>query len=131
MGAEECRLRPRPARTRPRARAELHQLVEALSRRGYDEALHWIHHDPEDPWDAARIEAALRPFYREYEAIRSDPRARQPDRTLFREGEGGRFDIHHVLLDDRDENCWNIEGWIDAEAAKPGEPLLRLRRIGT
>jgi len=120
-----------PHELQARARAELHQLVEALSRRDYDEALRWIQRDPEDPWDAARIEAALRPFYREYESIRSDPPARQPNRTLFRQREGGRFDVHHMLLDDLDENHWNLEGRIDAEAAELGEPLFRLRRIGT
>jgi hypothetical protein len=36
-----------------------------------------------------------------------------------------------MLLDDLDENHWNLEGRIDAEAAELGEPLFRLRRIGT
>ncbi|MED5262536.1 MAG: DUF3516 domain-containing protein [Myxococcota bacterium] len=115
-----------------RARAELHQLVRALADRDYEEAMAWMH--PGDPaeWDAQRMEAVLAPFYEEYERIRFDPSARQAHRTVFRARGPGAWDVHHVLVDDRDDNDWNIEGEIRIDGSRePETPLVRIRHIGT
>ena len=115
-----------------RARAELHQMVRALAGRDYEEAVEWIHPEEHAEWGAQRIEAALAPFYEEYERIRFDPSARQAHRTVFRARGPGTWEVHHVLVDDRDDNDWNIAGEIRIDGStEPKTPLVRIRHIGT
>src|SRR5690606_7709004 len=46
-----------------RLRSEMHLLVHALSLRDWEEAAERVASEADDPWDAARFEAALAPFF--------------------------------------------------------------------
>jgi hypothetical protein len=121
-----------PRALRARIRSELMDLVRAISQRRYDEAAAAIHPSAADgKWGAAQIEAAVEPFYAEFERMVFDPRARQAHLCVITERAPRLWDIHQVLLDDQDENQWNVEGEVDLrEERNPSKPLLRLRRIG-
>jgi len=118
-----------------RVRAELHRLVHALSRRDYEEAALCVRADPDDPWDAARFEAALAPFYAEHAEIVFTPAARQAHWTRIRAGAPGatrRFAVSHTLLDPAGDHFWSLEGEVElAPGTAPEGPLLALRRIGS
>jgi superfamily II RNA helicase len=117
---------------RARVRSELHGLVRALARRDYAEAARCVAQDPDDAWDPARFEAALAPFFDEYEHIVFEPRARQAQHTKLDPSGPRRFDAVQVLVDPADDDFWCIEAWIElAEDRLPDGPLLRMRRIGT
>lgn len=115
-----------------RVRAELHQLVRALSRKDWGEAARVVGSDPDDPWDEGRFASALAPYFEEYEALRFDPDARRNDRTLFRDRAPGLWDVHQVMLDPAGDEMWNVEAVVDLrEPPETGAPLVRIRRIGT
>jgi superfamily II RNA helicase len=121
-----------PRAFRARVRAELHALVQALSQRDFEEAALRVRQDPDEPWDAARFEAALAPYFAEYPEIRFDPEARQSRLTLIKPAGPHRFDVVQTLLDPGGEGLWCIEGEIDLAPGRDLEgPLLRVRRIGT
>ncbi len=129
---------PEPARSaesvpmETRVRAELHQLVRALASRRFEEAAACIRADPDEPWTAERLEAALAPYFDEYETIVFDPQARQKHHTLIREREPQKWDVYQVLVDPRGENLWNIEVEVDLVGGRSDtQPVIRLRRIGT
>jgi superfamily II RNA helicase len=115
-----------------RVRSEMHALVRALAAGAFDEAPGCVRQDPEDPWDAARFQRALAPFFEEYERLVFTPEARQSHRTLLRHTAPRTWDLFQVLLDPRGDGIWAIEGVVDLEGEKdPVGPLVRLRRIGT
>lgn len=121
-----------PAAFRARVRAELHRLVEALSRRDYEEAARCVRHDPLDAWPEARLEGALAPFYEEYEKIVWEPRARLADRTRIQPRGPGSWDVVQVLVDPEDDNMWCIEGEVHlVDGTLPEGPAIAVRRIGT
>jgi len=117
-----------------RVRAELHGLVQALARRDFEEAARCVRDDADDPWPAARFEAALTPFFAEHAELVFTPAARQAHWTRIRPLEPGasrRFSVSHTLLDPADENFWSVEGEVElAPGSAPEGPLLALRRIG-
>jgi hypothetical protein len=135
--ARDARLAALPEETGPRAfrarvRAELHALVQALSQRDYEEAALRVRQDPDDPWDAARFEAALAPFFAEHEEIVFGPEARQSRLTQIKPTGAHRFEVVQTLLDPAGDNLWCIEGDFDLARARDLEgPLLHVRRIGT
>ena len=113
-------------------RAELHQLVHALAAQNWDEAAGCVRQDPDDPWDAARFEAALQPFYQEYARIVFDPPARQKHHTLIEKLGPQSLDVRQVLVDPAGDNMWNREGEVRLGAEEsPTDPIVRVRRIGT
>jgi superfamily II RNA helicase len=115
-----------------RVRSELLSLVRALAARNYEEAARCVHPDPDDPWDAARFEAALAPFLEEYGAILFTPEARRAHHTSLRAGGLRHFDITQVLCDASGDNLWALHGEIDLRQDRdPDLPLVRLIRIGT
>jgi superfamily II RNA helicase len=115
-----------------RARAELHGLVRALAAGEYEEASRWVRPDPDEPWDGARLERALAPFFEEYPAIVFTPEARRPRRTLLKKTGPRTWDVSQVLLDPEGDDLWAVHGEIDLSGERdPEGPLLRLRRIGT
>ncbi len=116
---------------RARVRSELYLLLRCLADRRYEEAVACVHEDRDDPWDAARFEAALAPFYEEYERMLFDPRARQAHLSLIKEREPRHWDVHQTLCDDQGEDLWNIEAEVHVDSLPlPDGPLLRIRRIG-
>jgi superfamily II RNA helicase len=121
-----------PRAFRARVRAETHALVRDLAGRRYADAARRVRQQPGDEWDANRIEAALAPFFQDYERILFDPLARQAHWTHIDERAPRLYDVHQALLDDQGDNLWNVEGVIDLrEELPPDAPWVAIRRIGT
>jgi superfamily II RNA helicase len=115
-----------------RVRAEMHQLVRDLSAGRYQEAARRVRQVQGDEWNADRLEAALAPFFADYERILFDPPARQAHWTRVDPKGPLLFDVHQVLLDDAGDNLWNVEGEIDLRGElSPDSPWVAIRRIGT
>jgi len=134
--AREPEILRSPRAFRARVRAECQLLVRALAMRDYEQASRCIRQgapgSDDDTWDAAALEAALAPFYAEYEQVRFDPPARAADLTLVKERASRYWDVHQTLVDERDERLWHIEAEVDLRDGVPDEgPLLHLRQIGT
>jgi len=116
---------------RARARQELSACVAALSRGEYEEAAAFLRHEPDDLWDAARLEAALAPFLAEYGRIEQTPEARRAHWTQLRSIGARTWEVTQVLLDPQGDHLWALHGEIDLRAERdPQEPVVRLRRIG-
>jgi hypothetical protein len=119
-----------PRAFQARVRAELQALVRALAGGDYEEAARWVRQDPDDPWDAARLEAALAPFLEANERIRFDPAARRADQTVLESVAPLRWRVQHVLPDPSGADSWCLAGEIDLRAAgEPDAPLVRLLAI--
>lgn len=115
-----------------RVRGELHQLVRALAARDWEAAAACVRADPGDPWDEARFERALAPFFAEHGRIVFEPRARSADKTVLRQEEPRRWSLQQVLCDPGGEDLWYLAGEVDLRAERsPAGPLVRLLRIGT
>lgn len=124
-----------PRAFKARVRAEMHQLVRALSRTDWEDAAGSIHPASTDgaaagAWTAERIEAAMEPFVERYGEPLFDPAARQAHWTRIDADGPRRWRVRQTLLDAEDDNFWSLEGIIDLAAEDAFEgPLLRLRRI--
>jgi len=115
-----------------RLRGELHQLVRALAARDWEAAAASVHADPDDPWDEARFERELAPFFAEHARLLFEPRARTADKTLIRQEAPRRWRVQQVLCDPSGDDLWHLEGEVDLTAERsPAGPLVRLRRVGT
>jgi hypothetical protein len=115
-----------------RVRAELHLLVRALSRRDWEEAAAAVRATPDDPWDAARFEAALAPFYERYGELLFTGEARLADRTQVEKVAPRCWQVRQLLLDPESDDLWHIAGEVDLSGDEPVEgPLVRVVRIGT
>ncbi|RMF82598.1 MAG: DUF3516 domain-containing protein [Nitrospirae bacterium] len=113
-----------------RVRAELHRLVEALAARDYEEAAARLFPDELDPWDAARLEAAMDPFYAAHAALLFTPAARAPHLTHVTEVAPGRWRAVQTLLDPEGDDDAFLEAEVVPDPTLPADaPLLRLRRI--
>lgn len=116
---------------RARIRSELQPIVRALASKRYAEIAELLHPACRDEWTAGRLEAELGEFYARYDAIRYDPRARQAHLCVIDPIEPRLWRVRQVLIDDADDRFFAIEGEVDLrEERNPGDPLLRLRRIG-
>jgi hypothetical protein len=117
-----------------RIRAELHQLVHALARKDWEEALASIRAEPDahgDAWTEERLEHALADYFAEYQQLIFDPRARQTDKTRIDEREQHLWAVRHTLVDPADDGFWFIEAEVDLRADQsPEGPLVRVLRIG-
>jgi superfamily II DNA/RNA helicase len=121
-----------PKALRARIRAELHRLVGALAARDYEEAALLVKPDPDDPWDADRLERALAPYWEEFEEIVFTPRARQPQYTAVQPHGEGRWRVQQVIVDPDDDNLWCLRGEVELPArGEPEGPLFRLLDVGT
>ncbi len=115
---------------RGRIRAELHALVRALSRGDYAAAAAGLREDPDDPWDAARIEDALAGYWEDHTELRFDHRARHAEFTLIERVEARRWKVTQRLLDPGEEAIWYLEGEVDLRTeTAPEGTIVRLRRI--
>jgi hypothetical protein len=113
-------------------RAEMHGLVRALAARDFEQAVLCVKQDPEDPWDAARFERELAPFFDEYQEIVFTPQARQNRHTLLASTGQRCWDVQQVLVDPEEDCLWCVYGTIDlGKERSPEGPLIQLRRIGT
>ncbi|TPV93859.1 MAG: DUF3516 domain-containing protein [Myxococcales bacterium FL481] len=116
---------------RARVRAELHQLVAALSRREYDVVLGYLRPDEEDPWDVTRLETAMSAYYDEHAELVFDHRARLAEHTLITTQGDHQWRVRQILVDPNDDKDWCVEASIDLrDDTNPAGPLLVLRKIG-
>ncbi len=121
----------RPKALAARVRAELHALVRDLAAREFETAALRLRQDPEDAWDAARLEAALEAFFEEYGEIDFTPQARQAQRTRLEELGPRRWGVTQVLCDPLGDDLWALHGEVDLTGQRdPEGPLVCLRRIG-
>ena len=119
-----------PRALKARTRSELHQLLTQLGRKDYEAAALCIRQDPEDPWDAARFQEAMAPFYEEYEKLITTHQARQPTQTLFRETSRESWRAEQLLLDPADDNFWVIEAHVTFDDGySESEPIIMVDSI--
>ena len=129
-----------PKAFRARLRAEMYQLVRALSEQNWEEAAWGVRQPPEDAspeeterwaWPPERFEQALAPFFEEYGELLFTPEVRQAHWTRLVETGERTWEISQVLLDPQEDNLWAIEGEIDLSDPRGIDgPLVRVRRIG-
>jgi superfamily II RNA helicase len=116
---------------RARARQELLALVLALARGDYEEAVGYARPDPDEPWDAVRLEQALAPFLEEYGHVLVTPEARKAHHTRFERTQPRCWKVTQVILDPAGDHLWAVHGEVDLRDERdPEGPLVRLVRIG-
>jgi superfamily II RNA helicase len=140
-----------------RIRAQMRQVVQALSRREYDEVLQHIRSSNEidsedssedssevetdqnkddestssrDIWTADLVADAIRPFYNDYEAILFNGEARANHNTVVTVDAPRKWSVRQVLLDDQGDRLWYLQGEIDlVDQETPEGPLVTLLSI--
>ena len=114
-----------------RVRAEAQLLVRALSRQDWEEASERVYEDAGDPWDAARFEAAMAPFFQEYGELLAGAESRLHHLTNLKAAGPRRWEVTQALLDPNGDHTWAVFAEIDlTDAGAPDGPILRIRRIG-
>ncbi len=113
-------------------RNELFFFLRALSSRDYEVAAEMVE-GAEEPWTADRLEAALKPYYAEHGAIRTDPVARRPLHTMVEpSGDGAVWNVKQIIVDPEDDADWMLDCLVDLERSRTaGRPVIVLRRIAS
>jgi len=110
-----------------RLRSEVHLLVHALARKDWEEAAERLAQDPEDPWDAERLESAMAGFYAEHETLLDTPEARRHQWTRIEPDGDRQWKLVQTLLDSDGDHDWGLEARIDLRRARAvDQPLLHL-----
>ena len=86
-----------------------------------------------EPWTPARLQQALDAYHEEHERLCLEPNARNIRHTYVLPAEDKKsWRVQQMLVDPEEHNDWVAEFEVDlAESRKLGEPVLRLRRIGS
>jgi len=114
-----------------RVRAELQLLVRALARKDWEEAAERVYPDAGSPWDAARFEEALGPYFAEYEELMAGAEARLHHLTNLRPAGPRQWEVTQTLVDPRGDHVWAIFATIDLrDGSAPDGPIVRVQRIG-
>jgi superfamily II RNA helicase len=114
-------------------RNTLFQLLRALGARDFEVAATLVDEGPEDgePWTPERLEAAMRPFFAEHAAVRTDPPARSPEKTMI-ERAPHAWSVTQILSDPEDDDDFYLACSIDlARSRDEGRPVIRLLRIAS
>jgi superfamily II DNA/RNA helicase len=113
-----------------RVRAEMRELVRLLAQGAWEEASLALRADPEDPWDAARLGAALAPFLEAHGAVRFDAEARRSHRTRILPVAPRVWHVAQDLLDAEGDAAASLEGEVDLRGeTDPQGPLVALREL--
>jgi hypothetical protein len=113
-----------------RVRNELHRLLVALARKEHEAAVAAL--APGGDWTAARLEAAMAPYWAEHPLVDTTPAARRPHNTFLRETGPRRWEAIQRIVDEAGEVDWMLQCEIDLSApCDPDLPLLSLVRVGT
>jgi hypothetical protein len=113
-----------------RARAEMHQLLLALSRGDFEAASASLAADDDAARDAAGLEAECAPIFEAYETLRLDPVARLAHWTRIESRAELEFDVIQTLVDDEGEGGIQIEMQIILDEPRmPAGPMLRWRGL--
>ena len=85
------------------------------------------------PWTGERLSSILKTYHAEHERICLDPQARNARHTYATTSEDRRtLRVQQMLVDPEKHNDWVGEFEVDlAESRQVGEPVLRLRRMGS
>jgi hypothetical protein len=84
----------------------------------------------DEGWSAARLEAAMAPFFAEHASLRIDPKARAPENTRIEPTEDGTWKVEQILLDPEEANDWALAFTIDlARSREEARPVLALTRV--
>jgi len=113
-------------------RNELFFFLRALASRDYDVASEMVEGEAE-PWTPDRLEAALKPYYAEHSAIRTDPVARRPANTLVERSEDGAlWRVRQIIVDPEDDQDWMLDCLVDlARSREAGRPVVVLKQIAS
>jgi superfamily II RNA helicase len=115
-----------------RVRADMHTLLRALAAGEYAEAEHSLRFNPDDPWDAERLERALEPFLEEHGAVEFSPRTRHAEHTIIRQVDTRKWSVTQVLVSPEGVTDWFISGFVDlAGEPDPSGPLVTIYEIGS
>ncbi len=124
-----------------RVRSEMHLFVHALANRNWEEAAERIVRTSPaaagevavpaaDDWDAARLEAALAPFFEEYTDLITSPESRRHHWTQIRPIGDRQWEVQQTLMDPLLDNFWGIRARVDLRRATSVEvPLLKIETI--
>jgi superfamily II RNA helicase len=113
-----------------RVRAELHQLLQMLSRGNYEGAAACVAPSTTDLWDAARFELELRPILESQETLRSDPDARRGHWTQISARNELEYEVVQTLIDRDGEGAGQIEFEVVLEEPRmPAGPMLQIRAL--
>jgi hypothetical protein len=133
LAAEELARDPRALVSR--VRAELHQLVRAISRRDWEEAVLCVRQLPADEsnrWSPDRFEDAMAPFFERYSEVVFDHSTRLADKTRLVSTGDRTWEADQILVDPDGENLWCIETIVDLRDVDSLDgPLIAVTRIGT
>jgi superfamily II RNA helicase len=112
-----------------RIRAELHQLLKALSWGELEDALACV--VPDEAWTVEALDAALTPVLVEIGRVRFDAEARYADKTTVTADGDHVWRVSQALIDFEGEIVASIDGIVDLrEDAAPVDPMIRLIGIG-
>ncbi|MCB9378869.1 MAG: DUF3516 domain-containing protein [Holophagales bacterium] len=108
-----------------RLRSEMHLLVHALAQRDWEAAAERVAPGAPDPWDAARFEEALTPYFAEHAELVDTPEARRHQWTQIRPAGERQWEVVQTLLDPEGDNLWGIRARVDLRRATAVDhPLL-------
>ena len=87
----------------------------------------------DEPWTAERLRRALDAYHVEHAGICLDPNARNVRHTHVIPSENKHhWRIQQMLIDPDEHNDWVAEFEVDlVQSRSAGEPVLRLRRVGS
>jgi superfamily II RNA helicase len=85
------------------------------------------------PWTAARLQQTLDVYHADHERICLDPNARNVRHTYVIPADDKKsWRVQQMLVDPEEHNDWVAEFEVDLDPSrKLGEPVLRLRRLGS
>ena len=90
--------------------------------------------DPEgNPWTAERLDQLMEDYHVDHEQLLLTPDARNLRHTYVTPSEDHKtWRVQQMLVDPDGHNDWVAEFEVDlAESRKRGEPVMRLRRVGS
>jgi superfamily II RNA helicase len=102
-------------------------IVRALARKDWNGAVGSIE---AGAWTADRLAAELAPFFAEHPALRTDPKARNPENTRVVSKEDNVWRIEQILVDPEEANDWALVFAIDLDRSRAeARPVLELLRV--
>lgn len=110
-----------------RVRAEMHQLMQALSKRDFEAASVCV---ANLDWDPARFEAEFTALFEAQGDLRHDPDARRGHWTRIDARSELAFDVTQTLIDAEGEGGFQIEAEIVLDEPRmPAGPMLRILEV--
>lgn len=107
-----------------RVRAEMHQLMQALSKRDFGAAAGCV---ANQDWGADRFEHEFLAVFEAQGEVRHDPEARRGHWTRIDARSELAFDVVQTLIDEEGEGGFQIEAEVTLEDARmPAGPMLRI-----